>query len=531
MPVRFPAPPPGAGSIAVSGLILGLAHPPLHLLLPSFLGLVPFGIWLGRLPEGEEGRWLAFRGGLWLGLTYYTLLLHWLITALVSYSLLAILAFIFAVGLMSLILAIATTGMHQVRHRLGWPLWIGLPVFWTAAEWLRAHLGPISFPWQELGYTLSGYPILIGSADLVGARGLSFWLAALGGLLATAYLRWRSGRRRAGGLLLTGWVVTLSLPVGYSVWRFQALDMRPAATVTAVQPDIPGKLKLDRAAALDSTIRSVERLMAGHEAGGKVDLTVLPETVIPGPIDPILAVGFLGRPDIHSWIAALSRESQSAVLFGAIGIENRSQEEWEYYNSAYLIGARATSRPRHDKAHLVPVVERVPFLDPDWFDWAEYFGGFAVGQSPAVMELREGRFGVLICFESIFAGLSRDYRRQGADFLVNITNDAWFGRPEWWGRSAALWQHPSHLVLRAIENRIGIARSSNTGISGTVDPLGRLHDETELFDPAVFTAEILTTEGLTLFARVGDVVGWIAALAAAAGALWPRRSRTRRSAS
>jgi len=527
---RFPAPPPGAGWIAVSGLVLGLAHPPFHFLLPSLLGLVPFGIWLARLPEGDEGRGLAFRGGLWLGIVYYTLLLYWLATALILYSLLAVLAFVFAVGLLSLFLAVATTGMHHVRHRLGWPLWIALPVFWTAAEWFRAHLGPISFPWQELGYTLTGFPRLIGAADLVGARGLSFWLAMLSGLLATAFVAWQRSQRGRAWLALGGWLAGVAVPVSYSLWRWQSLEMRPVVTVTAVQPNVAEKIKLeDPVAAFDSARSSIENLIAGHESAEDIDLLILPETVIPRPIDPILAQGFMGRPDIYQWVRGLGRSTDAPVLFGSIGIENRSQDEWDYYNSAYLIDGRRASRARYDKRHLVPVVERVPFLDPDWFTWAEYFGGFAVGLNLDVLPLDESRFGVLICYESIFSGLSRGYRLQGADFLVNITNDAWFGREgSWWSRSGALWQHPSHLVLRAIENRIGIARVGNTGISGTLDPLGRVHDATRLFRPAIFTADVLTTDGLTLFARTGDVVGWIAGLAAAVGIFLPRLGRRSR---
>ena len=139
------------------------------------------------------------------------------------------------------------------------------------------------------------------------------------------------------------------------------------------------------------------------------------------------------------------------------------------------------------------------------------------------MEADGATFGVLICYESIFAGLSREFRRRGADYLVNITNDAWFGseEPSWSRRSSALWQHPAHLVLRAIENRIGIARAANTGISEIVDPLGRVHEATELFTSAVFTADVLTTRGLTPFSRFGDVVGWLAALATAVGAVLP----------
>ena len=522
------APPPGSGWIAASGLLLGIAHPPLHLLLPSFLGLVPFGIWLAHLPAGDEGRGIAFRGGLWLGVVYYTLLVHWLATALIGYSLLAVFAFLAAVALLSLILALAATGMHHVRHRLGWPLWIALPVFWTAAEWFRAHLGPISFPWQELGYTLTGFPRLIGAADLVGARGLSFWLALLGGLLASAFVAWKRGRREMAWLALGGWLVALAAPISYSTWRWESLELRPVLTVTGVQPNVPGKIKQDDpAAAFEGARSSIESLFAGHEPAEEADLLILPETVIPGPIDPILAQRFMGRPDVYRWLAGLTGSSDARVLVGTVGIQNRSQEEWDYFNSAVLVDHRGASRARYDKRRLVPVVERVPFLDPDWFTWAGNFGGFTAGGSGDPLFLDEGRFGVLICFESIFSSLSRGYRQAGADLLVNITNDAWFGREGgWWSRSAALWQHPSHLVLRAIENRIGIARVGNTGISGTVDPLGRVRDTTRLFAPAIFTADVLTTDGLTLFARMGDAVGWIAALAAVLPRLGGRDRRS-----
>jgi apolipoprotein N-acyltransferase len=115
--------------------------------------------------------------------------------------------------------------------------------------------------------------------------------------------------------------------------------------------------------------------------------------------------------------------------------------------------------------------------------------------------------GVLICYESIFAELSRDDRRAGADLLVNITNDAWYGRDTPLGRTTALWQHPAHLVLRAIETRTGIARAANTGVSLFIDPLGRRHGETRLFHATTSVATVLTTDATTLFVRWGDWVG------------------------
>lgn len=528
MSIRFPTLPPNSGWIVGSGLLLGLAHPPFHLLLPSFIGLVPFGIWLARLPAGDDGRRSAFHGGFWLGLIYYTLLLYWLATSLIFYSLLAILAFVLTVGTLSLVLAVAATGVHHVRHRLGWPLWIGLPIFWTAAEWFRAHLGPISFPWQELGYTLTGFPRLIGSADLVGARGLGFWLVLLNALLAVTLLAWRAGRRGNAWLALGAWIVALSAPIGYSVWRWKRLEVRQAAVVTAIQPNVPETIKLNSAIAVDSARQAVGDLLTGWDRETRTDLLILPETVIPQPIEPILATGFMGRPDLRSWAGRLAFGTGAPVLYGAVGIQNISDEDWRYFNSAFLIDAFGRPVGRYDKRRLVPVVERVPFLDPDWFRWAEYFGGFSPGRKPEPLETGDLRFGVLVCYESIFAELSRRYRLQGADFLVNLTNDAWFGRETpWWTRSAALWQHPSHLVLRAVENRIGIARAANTGISLTVDPFGRVHHETELFRRAIFTADVITTDEVTQFARTGDLAGWLAVLAAAVGAVLPRVRRRR----
>ena len=104
--------------------------------------------------------------------------------------------------------------------------------------------------------------------------------------------------------------------------------------------------------------------------------------------------------------------------------------------------------------------------------------------------------------------------RAGADFLVNITNDGWYGRDAWWGRTTALWQHPAHMVMRAIETRTGVARAANTGFSLFVDPLGRVSARTPLFEPTVRVATLRTTRSIPLFVRWGDWVGSAAAVAA-----------------
>jgi len=122
------------------------------------------------------------------------------------------------------------------------------------------------------------------------------------------------------------------------------------------------------------------------------------------------------------------------------------------------------------------------------------------------------RFGILICYESIFASHTRRFRLLGADFFLNLTNDGWFGGEPWYTRTSALWQHPAHLVMRAIEQRVGIARAANTGFSLFVDPIGRVYGRTELSEAVVSTETIYTSDVLTLYTRTGDVAGWTALL-------------------
>ena len=532
LPGRLRPPEDGIGWLVASGLLLGLAHPPFDLLVPSFVALVPYLVWVRRLPPGREGRSRALRGGFYLGLLYFTLVFHWLLVALIHYTPLAILAFVVPVLVMSGFLALATLGVQQSVRRLAVPLWLAAPVFWTAAEWARAHLGPVSFPWMELGATLTGHPRLIGAADLVGTRGLSFWLVVVNALLASAWLRWRArhggdaadqGERGAARSLrapLAGLLAALVLPIGYSLYRWHALDLEPAAEVAVVQPDIPEDLKLRSARAADSARTASEALLRRPEIdGADPDLVVLPETVFPLLIDSIPSAGYAGRPAIRRWVGRTARRLDAALLYGGMGSDDLGEGEFDYYNSAFLVDPEGERTSRYDKRNLVPVVERVPFVNPDWFRMVNYFGGYGVGERTGAMTAAGASFGVLICYESIFADRSRRYRREGAEFVVNMTNDAWFGRHEpRWSRTSALWQHPAHLIMRAVENRMGVVRSANTGISGLVDPLGRFHRRTGLFREAAFAGTVYTSDQVTVFTEWGDWVGTGSALLALLGA-------------
>jgi apolipoprotein N-acyltransferase len=489
-----------------------------------FVALVPFALFVDGLEPGAEGRRAAVRGSLLFGLVYFGLLLYWILVALIWFTKLAILAYVATILALMGFSALFGWMLHRGVHHLRVPLWLALPVTWTSIEWLRAHLpGSLAFPWLGLGTSLTGYPELVGIAEIVGARGVTFWLALANGVLAVIVLRLRARRPWLG--VAGALTLVLALPMGWGVWRAHTLTMRPAAKVAVVQPDIREDLKLDVAASLDSTGAALHRLLPPL-AADSLNLVVLPE------------VALQVAPRVRSTTAdgamivlnRYSRELGAPILFGAIGVSADGHGGYIPYNSAFLMRPRELSDWEYDKHYLVPMVERVPLVPVRWLRGLEYFGTFGVGKGWPLAYVDGTAYGVLICYESSYPQGSRHFRLEGADVLLNITNDAWYGRRPWYARTTALWQHPAHMVMRAIENRVGVARAANTGISMFIDPIGHVHEATPLFREATRVDTVYTTDVRTLYTRFGDVVGDGSALAAlllALTSLWiSRRART-----
>ncbi len=234
-------------------------------------------------------------------------------------------------------------------------------------------------------------------------------------------------------------------------------------------------------------------------------------------------------------IEAWSGRIGAPVLMGGLGYEGHLPDDYTPYNSAFLVDGNGLEHYRYDKRFLVPFVERVPLLPTDWFGGLRYFGGFGVGRGWPLAKVGDTSYGVLICYESSYPEAARRFRQEGADVLLNITNDSWYGREPLYSRTTALWQHPAHMVMRAIENRVGVARAANTGISMFVDPVGHVHDATPLFQPDERTGPVLTTDVVTFYTRYGDLVGNGSALAAlilVVGSFWlARRPRSRSTSS
>ena len=509
-------------AVAASAALFAIAFPPFELLLPAFICLVPLGVHVARLADRQGTAWEAARTGLWFTLLGYGCNIYWIAVALALFTKLAFAGYAAALVWLAPFGALAVAVLFTARRHTGWPMALLLPLTWVSFELTLNYLSDLSFPWLPLGLSLAPWPVLAQVADLSGVRGLSFWIAATNGLAVDAWLLARGvpapERLRAVGFRAGIALLLAASVVGYGMWRIRTVELTPLARVTVVQPNIPEEDKL-RAQDKDKYLGIAGRVTRAELARTESDLVVWPETAVPD---------FLWRnPHWMDSLRATVGSSGVPILFGFLDSSFPAPDRFEYYNAAALTDARGnlSEQQPYRKAFLVPIVERVPFVNPAWFARFNYFGSFGRGVDPVPFTLPFGKVGVLICYESIFPQLSRRYRRDGVELLVNVTNDAWFGR------STAPYQHFAHLPIRAIENRLPIARSANTGISAYIDPLGRVHGASPLQVEGAWTHTVQRAGIVTLYSSLGDWVSWLsAAILVAVLALAVARTRGERGA-
>jgi len=498
--------------VALGAVLLAASYPPFRLPVLSFLALAPAVVLLRRLERERDLRG-ALRWGFWYGFVTQGAVLYWLVVALWHFTPLSALGYLATIALFGLWHAVIFWLVVRVRLRLpAAPLGIVFPVVWTAVEWAVGHQGDIRFPWLGLGSSLTDASVLVQWADLAGARGVTLWLAWANVMLVDAFLPLEQRGALKDSLTVAGsgtlrWrpavalLATILVAWGYGAWRLRTLPVRELGTVGLIQPNESFREKWDPRHA-DSVVAKLVTMSRALEARGRVALMIWPEAAIPGYLQPAWDSSIAGR----------ARESRTPILTGGIYGENHPDGSYDYFNAAFYFDSSGSWRryPVYEKHYLVPVVERVPFVParlmqsvPGVGRWS---GGFGRGRSLPVYSSPLGRFGVVICYESAFEELTRGYRRAGAEFLANITNDAWYGR------TAGPYQHAAHLVMRAIETRMGIARAANDGISELVDPLGHTYAETGLEQEATVSGVLRTSDVIPLYVRLGDWVGWLCVL-------------------
>jgi apolipoprotein N-acyltransferase len=275
--------------------------------------------------------------------------------------------------------------------------------------------------------------------------------------------------------------------------------------VGVVQPNIDQAVKWDQAFR-EETLRRYDRLTDSFGYG--VDLVVWPEAATPFIYER--------EPVYQLQLVAMANRASAPLLFGSPAVRFDQERKPFLLNSAYLLSPDGELLGRYDKQHLVPFGEYIPLKSSLLFfleKMVEGIGDFQAGPGPTILsfQLKESdgaaparrvKFGVVICYEVIFPDLVRRIAGSGAEFLVTITNDAWFGD------SSAPAQHFSMVVFRSVENHLAFARAANTGISGFIDPFGRIIVASPTFTQTALQAEIPVRQTKTFYSRHGDVFAY-----------------------
>ncbi|MBT8396101.1 MAG: apolipoprotein N-acyltransferase, partial [Gemmatimonadetes bacterium] len=310
------------------------------------------------------------------------------------------------------------------------------------------------------------------------------------GLIASAVLRGGPGKaRRAWGAAALAVVV----PSALGVARARTLPVSPGPTVGVVGTSVPTELRISPSLAGAEALKQVLSAVGGISAGA-TDLLVLPEGTVPFPALSQDAAGTLEE------LRTVARAKGAPVVFGGLGEDQAGGEGVATTNSAFLLspsGGPHGPVQRYDKVRLVPGMEA---------------GSYRKGGGQVVFVAGEWSYGPLICYESLFGGAARKARSSGAQVLLNLSSDIWFGHQGTLVGSLFLTQHPAHLVLRAIETRTPIVRAANGGFSFLMDPLGRMMSEAKSGAGEVVVGQVPVFVGTTLFARTGDWVGPTCAL-------------------
>jgi apolipoprotein N-acyltransferase len=370
------------------------------------------------------------------------------------------------------------------------------PVFWVASEILRTHT-LFEFPWCLLGYSQHRLLPFIQIADMAGVYGVSFVVASASA--AIAFVPWERERRarRAVSVAFLGLLVATG---AYGLFRLrQQLPESGRVRAALVQASITQEEKWDPEKEMDDLNRHLS-ISQGALAEGP-QLVVWPESAVPFIFDY--------EPLVAEPLRQFSRTNHVWVLFGNDDLERRTTDVPRIWVGAKLLAPYGELAYRYHKNHLVPFGEYVPLKA--FFTLGGRFGAklvrrvgeFTPGTEATVAHLDGHALGTFICYESIFPDLVREFSRNGAELLVNITNDGWYGT------TSAPYQHFAMATFRAVENRKWLLRAANTGISGFVDPKGRVVRASALFEQRAIVGEAAFVPGLTVYARIGDAFAWM----------------------
>lgn len=501
--------------VVLSSLFLILSFPNFNLVFFAWVGLVPllFAI------DGQKPL-KSFITAYIAGVLFFLGTVYWLIHVTLPGMIIVVLYLALYFGLFGILVSCifrTPSARRGPEGEGGCPAYntprsclitLYIPAAWVVTEFIRSHF-LTGFGWAILAHSQARNLPFIQIADITGACGVSFLVVMVNTALFVTIRNFRGKNYSTLHILIV--LLILFLSVSYGTFRLKNIFTGERLRVAVVQGNIPQSKKWD----CDFKEEILEKYwsLTKKAASLGTDLIIWPETSVPGFLD--------SEKGLEEKVASLAREVKTPLLVGAPAGDKNLKDV--YYNSAFLFSSEGRLIGRHDKIHLVPFGEYVPAKGI--FSFVQNFasspiGDFTAGKARTVFRfpvsrnwrdgaaawkfLKKVKFSCLICFEDIFAGLTGEFVRGGADFLVNITNDAWFGD------SSAPFQHAQSSVFRAVENRVNVVRAANTGFSCFINQKGQIIGAVEsggrnLFVDGIAVREITLTRTRTFYSVFGDI--------------------------
>ena len=478
--------------IVLSGGLLTLSFPPIGLYGLVWISLVPFFILLHRETSYRKG----FLAGFFMGLMNVLSTMYWISVSVYCYGGIPLWGAAALTLLFVLYLSLywGLTGFIFVFMERRKCLYL-FPFAAVLVEYIRG-LPLTRFPWGGVEMAIPPHLAIAQIVDVTGIYGLGFLIILVNFVIYRVWFDIRERRIasavKQGGLA----IIVFSFVWAYGFFRIpEILRGIPSWTkmkVCLVQPDIDQLVKWRKS----WKVKGLKRYIIMSETAAKgyyPDLIVWPEAAVTFYINE--------EPDLFQRVQQLVRDCHFMLIFGAPSNE-RVSDKTSFHNSAYLLSKKGGIVDRYDKVRLVPFGEYVPMRR--WIPFAKNIVGteedFTPGRALKPLKSGKGPIGVTICFEGIFPEISRTLVRRGALLLINLTNDAWFGR------TSGPYQHLRLSAYRSVEERIYLIRSTGTGVSAIIDPTGRILARIPLQTEGFIRATVRLRRGpLTFYARYGDI--------------------------
>ena len=502
------------------GFLLVLAYPAFNWWVTAWFALVPLLLVLTAKGPGS-----GFFAALVCGMSFFAGIYYWILeVAAIQWFHLALIA-----GFLGLYFGLFGFLFALIRSRIGAAgALLAAPFVWIGVEFVRSHMGFLAHPWPLLGHSQIFCLPVVQVAALTGAYGLSFLIVLINATLAMAILTLCplsifANERPSRRALVTMAVTASLLIVLTSIYGLQTLH-RPLTgsdiKVAVVQANIAQTQKWDpkHAPQIVQTYLDLTREIAKEQPA----LIVWPEAATPRAIN-------VDRR-LYSKMKQLARTIDIPILLGSTHhqkFNTKRTDKIKFNNSAFLIHPDTKKDQRYDKIRLLPFGEYLP--KEDVIPWEAIripnIGSYLPGKEFTVFQTGDFQFAVTICWETAFPYIAREFVKNGAQFLVNITNEAWFGQ------TTAPYQFVAMNAFRAVENRVPMVRCTNTGISCFIDPFGRIIDRImeadgrDIFIRGVLARTITTTNTKTIYTRFGDWFAWLCLVVSAAVLLSTLKAR------